>query len=173
MIGSGKGSPVYCAPEVLNNNVTNVQTDIFAAGMTFFQLFNNVVDFDAVIKSHDPIKAGKVISTIGYAGFVPRRLRMICNKACALNPADRYRSATEMRQALEKLHVQQDWVKQSPDQWEAQIAGQTHSMHVESGRRVENVYRVNGRRRNANCSLASSVDEARAAQDNWVYDHTF
>jgi eukaryotic-like serine/threonine-protein kinase len=78
MVASGKGSPVYCAPEVLNNNVTNVSTDLFAAGMTFFQLVNNIADFDALITSHDPIKAGKVISKVGYAAFVPRRIRMIC-----------------------------------------------------------------------------------------------
>jgi eukaryotic-like serine/threonine-protein kinase len=85
MVASGKGSPVYCAPEVLNNNVTNVSTDLFAAGMTFFQLVNNIADFDALITSHDPIKAGKVISKVGYAAFVPRRIRMICNKGTSNN----------------------------------------------------------------------------------------
>jgi serine/threonine protein kinase len=173
MIGSGRGTPVYCAPEILNNNVTSISTDLFAAGMTFFQLVNNVVDFDAYIKSHDPIKSGKVISTVGYAGLVPRRIRIICNRACALDPSDRYASAAEMRQALEKLHIRQDWVRQSPDTWEAQVSGQTHAMLIESAKRIENVYLVNGRRRNANCSVASSVDEAKAAQERWVNEHTF
>ena len=82
MIGSGAGSPVYCAPEVLNDNITNIKTDLFAAGMTFFQLVNNISasDFDNKIKSRDLIKAGKVISTMGYTNCVPRRVRLICSK---------------------------------------------------------------------------------------------
>ena len=86
---------------------------------------------------------------------------------------DRYGSAAEMRQALERLHVREDWVRRSPESWEAEIDGRMHTMQVESGKIIETVYRVNGRRRNDNCSKAGSVGEAIAAQERWVYSHTF
>ena len=113
------------------------------------------------------------ISIVGYRAFVPRRIRTICNKACAADPANRYASAAEMRQALETLHIRHDWIKQSPDDWKAETDGQTHAMRIEAGKCIENVYLVNGRRRNANCSFASSIDKARTAQEDWVYAHTF
>src|SRR5262249_16027868 len=108
LTASGAGSPVYCAPEAINDNKTTAQTDIFAAGITLFQMANNISNLGALVPSLDIIKLGRVISSVGYKGYVPRRLRYICNKACAIDPAKRYSSADEMRQALERLHVRQD-----------------------------------------------------------------
>src|SRR6266480_2989274 len=66
LTASGAGSPVYCAPEVLGNNITNVQTDIFSARMTLFQLVNNISNLAARVPSADLILKCQVISTIGY-----------------------------------------------------------------------------------------------------------
>jgi serine/threonine protein kinase len=102
LTASGAGSPVYCAPEVINDDKTNVRTDVFAAGMTLFQIANNIANLGALVPSIDIIKFGRVIPFISYKPYVARRLRNICNKACANDPAKRYSSADEMRQALEK-----------------------------------------------------------------------
>jgi serine/threonine-protein kinase len=93
LIGSGKGTPVYSAPEVYNKNETSVCSEIFSAGMTLFQLCNNYEDLGYWIKDLRPIIEGKVISEIGYRPYVPRRIRTICNRACAVDPA-RAKSAT-------------------------------------------------------------------------------
>lgn len=168
---SGAGSPVYCAPEVLNDDITNVQTDIFAVGMSLFQMANNVTNLGAQIPSLDPIRLGRVISIVGYKTYLPRRLRLICNKACATDPSHRYATAFDMRQALEKLHVQQDWDQVMPDVWRARINGKNHEMTIGNPR--EMIYRVNDRRRNANCVCVSSSAAARKAQQEWIYANTF
>jgi serine/threonine protein kinase len=173
LTASGAGSPVYCAPEVVNDNKTSAQTDVFAAGITLFQIANNISNLGAQISSLDPIKLGKVIPTIGYKPYVPRRLRYICNKACALEPARRYSSADEMRQALEKLHVEKDWHRPSAEVWRANSNGQVHEMTIEASSRFEMVYKVNGRRRNANCKICRTVEAAVLAQAEQVYESTF
>ena len=173
LTASGAGSPVYCAPEVVNDDKTSAQTDIFSVGISLFQLANNVSNLGAIVPSLDTIKLGRVISHIGYARYVPRRLRYICNKACAIDPADRYSSADEMRQALEKLHVQQEWSRSTATTWNAEINGQQHEMTIEITNKCEMVYKVNDRRRNMNCVVCSSQSAAAAAQEDWIYRNTF
>ncbi|MCS3725777.1 serine/threonine-protein kinase [Bradyrhizobium betae] len=173
LTASGAGSPVYCAPEVVNDDKTNPRTDIFSAGMTLFQLVNNISSLAALVPSLDTIKLGRVISHIGYAKYVPRRLRYICNKACETDPTDRYESADQMRQALEKLHVEQDWIRSNATTWSATVNSQQHEMTIEHSSQYEMVYRVNGRRRNAHCTLCGSQASASQAQEDWVYKNTF
>jgi eukaryotic-like serine/threonine-protein kinase len=173
LTASGAGSPVYCAPEVVNDDKTNAQTDIFSAGMSLFQLVNNIPNLGALVPSIDTVKFGRVIPHIGYQRYVPRRLRYVCNRACNPDTANRYSSADQMRQALEKLHVEQDWNRSAGATWHADISNQDHEMAIENGAQPEMVYKVNGRRRNANCKMCSSNASAISAQEDWIYDHTF
>lgn len=173
LTASGAGSPVYWAPEVVNDNITNVQTDIFAAGISLFQLANNITNLGARISSLDTIKLGRVIAAIGYEDFTPRRLRNICNKACAIDPANRYATAAEMRQALERLRVKQDWNRVTPERWEATVRNQAHEIVVEGISPVEMIYRVNSRRRNVYCKTAKTVEQATASAAKHVYSNTF
>jgi eukaryotic-like serine/threonine-protein kinase len=173
LTASGAGSPVYCAPEVVNDDRTNAQTDIFSAGMSLFQLANNITNLGALVPSIDTVKLGRVIPRIGYERYVPRRLRYVCNKACNAEPADRYSSADQMRQALEKLHVEQDWSRSGGVHWRANINSQNHEMTIENGTQTEMVYKVNGRRRNPNCAMCASQASAISAQEDWIYNDTF
>jgi serine/threonine-protein kinase len=173
LTASGAGSPVYCAPEVINDNITTEQTDIYAAGMSLFQLANNIRNLGARISSIDTIKMGRVISSIGYENYVPRRLRYVCNKACAPLPERRYQNVAEMRQAIERLRVKQDWTRLTPEFWQATIKGSDHQLTIEDTPPLEMVYRSNGRRKNANCKIASSVAEAANTVERWVYNNTF
>jgi serine/threonine protein kinase len=173
LTASGAGSPVYCAPEVVNDDKTNAQTDIFSAGMSLFQMANNIPNLGALVPSIDTVKLGRVIRHVGYERYVPRRLRQVCNKACTLDPALRYSTADQMRQALEKLHVEQDWSRSTGDTWRADINDQDHEMTIETNAQAEMVYKINGRRRNANCKICSDQASAISAQKDWIYDHTF
>lgn len=88
-VGSANGTPIYSAPEVFTGNKTDLRTEVFSVGMSFFQLCNGYAEWpEAVIDKIDidVIKAGKTIEKIGFEEFVPRRLRSICNKACNENP---------------------------------------------------------------------------------------
>jgi serine/threonine-protein kinase len=173
LTASGAGSPIYWAPEVINDGITNATTDVFAAGMSLFQLANNYRNLAARISSLDPIRFGHVIQTVGYRDYVPRRLRIVINKACATVPAKRYQSARDFRQALEALRVKEDWIRITPDHWRAEIGSQIHELIADNGPPFECVYTINGRRRNANCRTVATASDARRAAKRWIYDHTF
>lgn len=171
--GSGAGTPVYCAPEVIVNHVTSIATDLYSVGMTLFQMVNNYENLASRVKSIDVIRRGRVISSVGYEPYVPRRIRLICNRACSSAPGDRFASAREMRQSIEGLRSKQDWELCAPDHWQAIILGQKHEMFIQKGRKVRLIYTVNGRKRNANCRNVASEAEARRLQAQWVYNNTF
>lgn len=173
LTASGAGSPVYCAPEVINDSITNVTTDLFGTGISLFQLANNYQNLGARVTSLDTIKFGRVIQSIGYREYVPRRLRLICNKACNPDPTKRFKSAREFRQALEALHVKQDWNRLGSGHWQAKVGDQIHEFRACQNPPYENVYTINGRRRNANCIVAPTLPSAKRLILRWIYDHTF
>lgn len=173
---SGKGSPVYCAPEVFSTNATSEQSEVFSVGMSLYQLYNqySTDDFDRGLSDLSIIHAGKTIKTLGYHAFIPRRLRLNCNKACAANPSDRYQSAHELRQALEALHVSLDWRKVSSTVWQADGSGKLIELRLEKRKLgYENVWTMNGRRVNPKCSFHLSEEGGRAKQESQVYETTF
>lgn len=173
LTGSGSGTPVYSAPEVYTNNQTSVKSDIFSSGMTLFQLCNNYSDLGHWIKSLDPIINGKVISEIGYEAYVPRKIRAICNKACAFDPQDRFESVEAMRQALERLQVLQDWQRDDDIKWHADVNGGFHRLEADQRKSFECVYTVSGRRKNSKCKFVANLDEIKKWQHKIVYDNTF
>jgi serine/threonine protein kinase len=172
LAGSGAGTHVYMAPEALLSNTTNVTTEVFSAGITLFQLCNNYPDLFSQVASIDIVKAGRVIQTVGYRNYVPSRVRTICNKACAVDPARRYQSVEEMRQAMERLRVTRDWQCASDLHWTAKAGTQVHEMMVSGAAPVDCVYLVNGRRKNANCTQVTNLDQARLYQHKWVADNS-
>lgn len=106
---------LHIAPEVLNSNQINVQTDIYQVGLTAFRLLNGIGHirdkFNALGQDdfYQLVKDGKVVQTNDYLPFVPRNLKSIINKAVHVNPASRYQSAVEMRRALERLNYPGYW----------------------------------------------------------------
>ena len=113
---------LHIAPEVLNSNQINVQTDIYQVGHTAFRLLNGIGHIRAkfnALGEHDynqQVKDGKVIRSSDYQPFVPRNLKTVINKAVHVNPHKRYQSAIEMRRALERLSY--------PGYWTADSCGQ-------------------------------------------------
>jgi eukaryotic-like serine/threonine-protein kinase len=173
---SGQGSPIYCAPEVFSSNSTNEQTDVFSIGMSLFQLYNQYTtdDFDKNITDVATIRNGKTVKVMGYRAYVPRKIRLICNRACAHRPSDRYKSTHELRQALERLQVSLDWCRNSNSSWLADDAGRTVEMRVEKHKLgYQNVWTSNGRRVNAKCSFHITEQGALAKQQALVYGTTF
>lgn len=173
---SAAGSPAYNAPEVHTQGITNVMTDIFSVGMSLFQLYNNYLaaDFVSGITSFSTIERGETIDKIGYQHFVPRRVRTICNKACATEPTARFRSAKEFRQALEGLRVLLDWHRQPTGVWTGSTYGKQFSMSIEpSKREFCNVFKQGARRVTARCTMHGNHQLAISAQEKIVYETTF
>jgi serine/threonine-protein kinase len=173
---SAAGSPVYNAPEVHTNHVTNTLTDFFSVGMSLFQLYNNYKDsdFQAGISSFSTIESGDTIKKMGYQPFVPRRVRTICNKACSKDPLNRYQTALEFRQALEGLRVRVDWRRAASTSWEGHEYGRKYSMDVLPQKHAHaNVFKQNDRRVTARCTVHATSQLAMQEQSKIVYSTTF
>lgn len=95
------GSVHFLAPEVLSGEPFSIYSDIYAAGITFFQLVTGVLPFDGsteqVAEMHVK-KACPVPSKIQTT--IPKELDGIILKSLEKNPKKRYQSALEFKQAI-------------------------------------------------------------------------
>lgn len=101
----------HLAPEVVTFQDFTELADIYACGVTLYRLVNGDSYLPAV-----PPNLARIMATKGefpdrnkYRGFVPASLKKVINKAMAVDPADRYQTAEEMRRALENIKVAVDW----------------------------------------------------------------
>ncbi len=96
------GTPQYMAPEQLNNGRLGPWTDVYSAGLIFFELLtgspavNGDSIFDIAFKqSYDPI--------IFPPSLQETAIEAVIQKACAKNPAERYKDAGEFFDALQHI----------------------------------------------------------------------
>ena len=98
--GNLDGTPAYMAPELFEDGVADPQTDVFALGM----ILNEIVTLRKSISGAD---SEEVIAKIRSGEFEPSTpanpklrispaLRAIIEKARAVDPTERYRSAKEL-----------------------------------------------------------------------------
>ena len=98
-------SPRYAPLEQIQDLGTTPQSDIYALGATLYHLLTGVKPPDAVVRATaligsqtDPLRPAHTINTgLGID------LSAILNRAMAQNPADRYATAAEFRDALRRL----------------------------------------------------------------------
>lgn len=97
------GSVFYLAPEVCAGKQSSVQSDIYSIGVTFFELVTGRLPYEeghaldiaiAHIKKPFP-------SATKYSPTCPKEIDKIIQKACKREPRDRYKSAKEMREAIQ------------------------------------------------------------------------
>lgn len=172
--GSPKGYITHLAPEYFKNKATTELTDIYAMGITLFRSCNHIDDWADIVRSlrnpRQKIINGKLISAIGFQSFVPRKLKRIINKACAINPMQRYQSAFEMRQALERVQLLIDWRKVDEFNWQGNCkkTGKDFLASIKSGRVQHKVdIKKNNRRLGDKCSRFSCPGEAK----DYLYSH--
>ncbi len=178
-IGSGKGYVSHLAPETLTKNVTTIQTDIYASGITLFRLVNQVSDWHSIVVSQkDPQKLitnGTLLNKIGFQPYIPQQIKRILSKACTPILTKRFHSALEMRQALDKLRYNIVWNKNSPDEWSG--ADNHNSYTMEKSRSARGVISVefskNGRMQSDKCKKNICELEAVACMNNIVMNTTF
>lgn len=96
------GSVFYLAPEICEGKAPTIQSDIYAIGVTFFEMLTGRLPYEeghavdvaiAHIKKPFP-------STAKYNPSVPKEIDRIIQKACKKNPKERYASADEMLEAI-------------------------------------------------------------------------
>ena len=95
------GSVHFLAPEVLTGQPFSVSSDIYAAGITFFQLVTGVLPFDgsteevaqAQVKKECPMPSN-------FSTSIPEEIDEVILKAVAKNPKYRYKNANEFKNAI-------------------------------------------------------------------------
>ncbi len=112
--GAIKGKFAYMAPEQAAGKVLDARTDIFALGLTLFELITGV----------RPLKRDSEIATLqaalecaierpSHVAEVPASLDEVIMRAVAKVPDDRYRDARQFQMALEQYLVQEGTVATS------------------------------------------------------------
>lgn len=108
------GSVFYLAPEVCSGKAATIQSDIYALGVTFFELITGRLPYEeghaidiaiAHIKKPFP-------SVTKYCPEISKEIDKIILKACKKNPKDRYKSADEMLKAIKTSMENKDNFKQ-------------------------------------------------------------
>ena len=99
------GSVHYIAPEISQGSVPSIHSDIYALGITFFELITGRVPYDdqsPVTVALKHIKE-KFPSATKYNSRTPAIIDKIIMKACAKNPSDRYKDVFEMRKDIDRI----------------------------------------------------------------------
>ena len=99
------GTPSYMAPEQVRGLAIDQRTDIYSLGVIMYEMFTSVVPYTAdnpmgVLFQH--LEGVKEAPSKRNALISPALERIIL-KAMAVNPEDRYQSATEMLKDVEEL----------------------------------------------------------------------
>lgn len=113
---------LHRAPEIAMGGATTVQTDIFQCGMTAFRLLcgdSLLPDLWKTLGKEryaEAIARGTLITKKNFPCFIPSRVRRMILKAISINAKDRYNSAYQMLQELEKLAYLGFWTADANNQ---------------------------------------------------------
>jgi serine/threonine-protein kinase len=98
------GTPAYMSPEQLEGKNVNGHTDLFALGVSLYQLLTGLLPFRGAsmtslmfVIANEPHQ-----SVTSIRGDLPKSLDEVLDRALAKNPADRYRTGAEMAAALRR-----------------------------------------------------------------------
>lgn len=107
--GTACGTPAYMAPEQFNpaEDINYALTDIYAVGTTLYYMLCGQLPFKGT--NEFAIRDEKLFTDPEPPSVLckdlPRKLEAVILKAMAKEPADRYQSALEMKQALEAIDL--------------------------------------------------------------------
>ena len=101
--GMQLGTPAYMSPEQIQGRQIDVRTDIYALGITLYQMLSGHVPFEEgsdfdIMRHQVSTPPPPMIDLHPYA---PVQYQNVVTKAIAKNPDDRYRSVEEFGAALE------------------------------------------------------------------------
>ena len=93
------GTKSYMAPEMLNNDTSSKQADIYSVGVTLYKMLTGKYPYGRVSAPSDDIFE-HFVSPQAYNPDVPHWLSLILEQACAPRPQDRFRDAGSFARAL-------------------------------------------------------------------------
>jgi len=102
--GQLMGTPAYIAPELLQGAAADARSDLWAFGVVLYQMLSGRLPFvgptifelsSSILKNAPP----------PLPTAVPQGLRAIVARCLAKPPDERYQSAGEIREALERVHT--------------------------------------------------------------------
>jgi serine/threonine-protein kinase len=107
-VGSIIGTPSYMSPEQTQGQTIDHRTDLFSAGIVFYQLLTGVKPFDGTgwglakkIIQDDPVWPSTILE-------VPPTFDRVVGKALAKDPDQRYQTAREFAEDLKRLAAGKD-----------------------------------------------------------------
>nr|WP_216661785.1 bifunctional protein-serine/threonine kinase/phosphatase [Niveibacterium sp. COAC-50] len=95
------GTPSYMAPELFGDGRASEATDLYAAGVTLYELLTRKYPYGEVEPFQRP-RFGDPVPATRYRPDTPEWLESILLKACARDPAQRFETAEECLLALER-----------------------------------------------------------------------
>lgn len=98
------GSVHYLAPEVLIGKPFSVASDIYAAGITFFQLITGLLPFEGTTQEVADMQLKKEMpKPSDFVSRIAPEIDSIILKATSKNPKARFKSANEFKIAIENF----------------------------------------------------------------------
>ena len=164
----------HAAPEsFVDNSIATVQNDIYALGMTLYRMVNGISDWELFLQSIPDVKksieSGKLINKLPMLPFIPEKVIRIIKKACNIDPQKRYSSASEMRNAIEKLQPLYSWIKVSEFNWIGSSVGNPQKeIYIEPNNKFIKVSVYNNNRKSS--SDSKKFTEMMQAKD-YVYNY--
>ena len=104
--GTTVGTPAYAAPEQMSSSDVDGRADLFALGVTMFEMLAGRLPFDGnVIETihHNAASPRPAISRRAPDAGVPRRLEALVQRLMAIEPEERPATANEVREELEAI----------------------------------------------------------------------
>jgi serine/threonine-protein kinase len=113
------GSAHYLAPEICQGEKATFQSDIYALGITLYQLVTGRLPFDGETVVDVAIKQIKepLPSPRKYISTFPKALEMVIRKAVKKRPKDRYKTVEEFQKALHQLKANSHLLKPRESIW--------------------------------------------------------
>jgi serine/threonine protein kinase len=107
----------YLDPATIAPNAMTVQSDVYAMGLTLYEMLNGPLQLDdiddaAVVRRLNAQRRPFPESRLVWQPHVPDKLRRAVNKAIRVDPSSRYRTAVEFLAALHDVNCI-DWRKVS------------------------------------------------------------
>ena len=116
-----EGSPIFMAPELYQHQPAAITSDVYALGISLFCSLTARPPFSLVSQEkliHDITETGIPAPSSKQKQISPE-VDSICLKACALNPQERYQSALEMGQDLQRLNQNLPVTAHRYNRWES------------------------------------------------------
>jgi serine/threonine-protein kinase len=164
----------HASPEAQNLDEFSARSDVFAAGLTLQRAANNMSNWEHLFvddRWRRDVADGTLPQKVGYADFLPSRLKTILRRACNKSPGERYPTASAFRQELERLQVERYWVRQPDLNWISERGDRIERISY-SGKNHQVEYWVGDRRKKAYCQRFASEREARRFMDRTVAETT-